>query len=136
MSLEGINTEDNQSINPAAVAVGFFAGMSSIAVLPAAIAPAAGAAFAAVTTGMHAPGDLTFIAIPNSILGGIVGTLLGPLTTSVAVGYAAYKVTDSVMECVWPKQPILNQYNQNKKFTSDRSNNTITNPDAKKRLKF
>lgn len=118
MSLNGTIVAENQSINPAAATIGFFAGMGSVAVLPAAMAPAAGATFAAMTTAMSTPGDLNYLAIPNALLGGIAGTLLGPLATSLAVGYATYVVTDSVMECLWPKQTILNQYSQNKKSSS------------------
>lgn len=135
MSLQGTNVADNQSVNSAAVAIGFIAGMGSSAVLPAAMAPAAGATFAAMVTVLNSPSDHAFLAVPNALLGGIVGTIVGPLTTSLAVGYAAYVVADSVIECLQPKQAILNQYDRNKKSSTDKKDISLKS-ETKKSLKL
>lgn len=135
MSLQGTNVVDNQSANSAAVTIGFLAGMGSAAVLPSAMSTAAGATFAAMATAMNSPSDLAFLAAPNALLGGVVGTILGPITTSLAVGYAAYVVTDSVIECLKPKQAILNQYDRNIKSSTFKKD-TSHNREAKKSLKL
>ncbi len=107
------------SSNPTAVALGVVAGMSSLCILPEAFAPAAGASFAALLTALSYQGDLAYFAIPAGMFGGLLGLTLGPIATSVAVGYTTHAIVDSVMEYMSPTQKIVPLFDKSRKSAAN-----------------